>query len=214
MVVGGHARPCVSGILAWPTALPVHSRPSLRPQAPGMRQLQRQGPPRHGRRTACKLNTSAIFGGLGNLFKGDEGAKTRARYQTRVDQINALEPQMQALSDDELAARTQSLRQRAQSGTTLDDLLAEAFAVRSPPFHRAFLPKQFGACRVDGAVCTSRWTVSNALFCRPLDAPVAKRHVVAPALWNRRLTGCAAWICFHVRHLLAQPQAANEAAKK
>ena len=71
-----------------------------------------------------------MFGGLGKLFKGDEGERTRARYQAQVDAINALEPQMQSLSDDQLRERTVSLQQRAQGGATLNGLLVEAFAVR------------------------------------------------------------------------------------
>ena len=74
-----------------------------------------------------------MFGGLGKLFKGDEGERTRARYQAQVLAINALEPEMQSLSDDELRARTVSLRQRAQGGSPLNELLVEAFAVRQPP---------------------------------------------------------------------------------
>ena len=47
----------------------------------------------------------------------------------RVDRINALEPGMQALSDEELRAKTDEFRQRYEAGETLDDLLEEAFAV-------------------------------------------------------------------------------------
>ena len=47
-----------------------------------------------------------------------------------VDQIEALEPKMQALSDDELKAKTEEFRERlANEQATLDDLLPEAFAV-------------------------------------------------------------------------------------
>jgi len=81
---------------------------------------------------------SAMFGGIGKLFKGDEGERTRARYQAQVLAINALEPEMQSLSDDELRARTVSLRQRAQGGAPLSELLVEAFAVRRP-LHAACL---------------------------------------------------------------------------
>ncbi len=46
-----------------------------------------------------------------------------------VDKIEALRPQMQALSDDELKAKTPEFKQRYANGETLDDLLPEAFAV-------------------------------------------------------------------------------------
>ncbi len=42
--------------------------------------------------------------------------------------VNALEPEIQALSDDELRARTGEFRARLGNGATLDDLLPEAFA--------------------------------------------------------------------------------------
>jgi preprotein translocase subunit SecA len=68
-----------------------------------------------------------------NMFKSDPSEGTRRKYQARVDQINALEPQMQALSDDQLRAKTQELKRRAQGGENLDNLLVEAFAVRAWP---------------------------------------------------------------------------------
>ena len=45
-----------------------------------------------------------------------------------VDRINALEPEFEALSDDQIREKTQALRQRLESGEKLDDLLPEAFA--------------------------------------------------------------------------------------
>jgi preprotein translocase subunit SecA len=45
-----------------------------------------------------------------------------------VEQINALEPEFEKLSDDGIIAKTAELRQRAQDGESLDDLLPEAFA--------------------------------------------------------------------------------------
>ncbi|MGB3689405.1 MAG: preprotein translocase subunit SecA [Jannaschia helgolandensis] len=45
-----------------------------------------------------------------------------------VERINALEPEFQKLSDDEIKAKTETLKERAQKGESLDDLLPEAFA--------------------------------------------------------------------------------------
>jgi len=50
-------------------------------------------------------------------------------YLERVEKINALEPEMQRLSDKALRAKTDEFRQRFAAGETLDDLLPEAFAV-------------------------------------------------------------------------------------
>ena len=45
-----------------------------------------------------------------------------------VDKIEALRPEMQKLSDEELKGKTKEFRQRLADGETLDDLLVEAFA--------------------------------------------------------------------------------------
>ena len=52
----------------------------------------------------------------------------------QVDKVNALEPRMQSLSDQQLAAKTAELKERAQGkGESLDSLLPEAFAVSARP---------------------------------------------------------------------------------
>ncbi len=52
-----------------------------------------------------------------------------ARLLRQAQQISALEPAMQALSDKELAAKTEEFRRRLAGGQTLDDLMVEAYAV-------------------------------------------------------------------------------------
>lgn len=64
-----------------------------------------------------------------NPFAEKPEETTRKRYQAKVDAVAALEPSMKARSDDELREFTKDLRRRATSGTSLDDLLPEAFAV-------------------------------------------------------------------------------------
>lgn len=54
--------------------------------------------------------------------------KPLKQYQRVVEEINALEPQMQAMSDAELAEQTVKFRGRLAAGEELDDLLPEAFA--------------------------------------------------------------------------------------
>jgi len=50
------------------------------------------------------------------------------RLGKKVDEINALEPELEALDDDALRARTDAFRKRLADGETLDDLLVAAFA--------------------------------------------------------------------------------------
>ena len=71
------------------------------------------------------VKTSAIFG----FLRGDIAEKTLKKYQAEVDAINKLEPEMQKLSDEELAQRTHTLKQKAQSADSVEALLVEAFAV-------------------------------------------------------------------------------------
>lgn len=87
---------------------------------------RRRALPRHSRRVQP---TSAVLGGLGNLFKADPSERTRKTYQDRVAAVNALEPSMQALSDEQLREKTQQLKARVAGGASLDDVLVEAFAL-------------------------------------------------------------------------------------
>ncbi|NSL51801.1 preprotein translocase subunit SecA [Calidifontibacillus erzurumensis] len=69
-----------------------------------------------------------MLGILKKVF-GDPNQRYLNRYQKIVDQIEALEPEMQKLSDDQLRAKTDEFKTRLQNGESLDDLLPEAYAV-------------------------------------------------------------------------------------
>src|SRR5260221_328767 len=56
-----------------------------------------------------------------------EGRKFKA-YEKRATRINAIEPEMELLGDEELRAETDSLRERARGGESLDDLLPDTMA--------------------------------------------------------------------------------------
>ncbi|MGH8075511.1 MAG: preprotein translocase subunit SecA, partial [Lysobacter sp.] len=69
---------------------------------------------------------------LNNLLTsvfGSRNDRLLRQLQRSVTKINALEPEMQKLSDEELQAKTPELQQRLKDGATLDQLLPEAFAV-------------------------------------------------------------------------------------
>ena len=68
---------------------------------------------------------------LGTLAKKIFGTPNDRKVKSTwpvVQRINALEPQFQAMSDDELVAKTRALQERARAGESLDALLPEAFA--------------------------------------------------------------------------------------
>lgn len=62
-------------------------------------------------------------------FFGTKHDREMKKIQPLVDKINALEPAMKVLSDDQLKAKTPEFQQRLQKGETVDDILPEAFAV-------------------------------------------------------------------------------------
>lgn len=67
-----------------------------------------------------------------SIFKkiiGSRNDRLLKQYKKTVAKINKLEPKMQALSEDELAAKSAEFRERLAGGQTLDDILPEAFAV-------------------------------------------------------------------------------------
>lgn len=65
---------------------------------------------------------------LKNLF-GSANDRYLNKFKKTIAKINALEPEIQALSDADLRAKTTAFRERLAQGETLDDLLPEAFAV-------------------------------------------------------------------------------------
>ncbi|QZD95062.1 preprotein translocase subunit SecA [Qipengyuania gelatinilytica] len=69
-----------------------------------------------------------------------------------VNQINALEPQIQALSDEELRAQTDKFRQQLADGKTLDDILPEAFATVREASVRVLGMRHFDVQMIGGIV--------------------------------------------------------------
>jgi preprotein translocase subunit SecA len=65
---------------------------------------------------------------LTKLF-GSRNDRLLKQYRKTVDRINALEPQFEKLSDEELRGKTDAFKQRVAAGEALDALLPEAFAV-------------------------------------------------------------------------------------
>src|SRR4029078_1216358 len=73
-------------------------------------------------------------------------------YQSRVDAINALEPEIAALSDEALKARTAEFRQQLASGKTLDDILVPAFATVREAAKRTLGQRHFDVQLIGGMV--------------------------------------------------------------
>jgi preprotein translocase subunit SecA len=93
-----------------------------------------------------------------NLFKkilGSRNDRMVKRLLKSVDAINTLEPELKALSDDELRARTDVFRDRLAKGATLDDLLPETFAVVREAGKRVLGMRHFDVQLVGGMVLHS-----------------------------------------------------------
>jgi len=81
---------------------------------------------------------------------GSKNDRELKRLWARVQVINALEPEIQALSDEELKAKTPYLREKLAQGATLDDILPEAFAVCREASRRVLKMRHFDVQLVGG----------------------------------------------------------------
>jgi preprotein translocase subunit SecA len=94
---------------------------------------------------------SMISGLLTRIF-GSRNQRLLKQYQRSVERINALEPQVSALSDEQLKAKTDEFRRRVAEGETLDQLLPEAFAVVREAAKRSLGMRHFDVQLIGGMV--------------------------------------------------------------
>lgn len=86
---------------------------------------------------------------------GSRNDRTLKALRKIVRQINAMEPQYEALSDSELQAKTAEYRQRLEQGETLEQLLPEAFATVREASRRVFGMRHFDVQLIGGMVLDS-----------------------------------------------------------
>ena len=86
---------------------------------------------------------------------GSRNDRTLKALRKIVKQINAMEPQFEALSDAELQAKTAEYRQRLDQGETLEQLLPEAFATVREASRRVFGMRHFDVQLIGGMVLNS-----------------------------------------------------------
>ena len=96
------------------------------------------------------------MGILDRVLRAGEGKKLKA-LSGLVPEINALEPVMQKLSDDELRGKTGEFRTRLDRGESLDDLLVEAFAVTREAASRVIGQRHFDVQLMGGAALHFGW---------------------------------------------------------
>jgi preprotein translocase subunit SecA len=93
-----------------------------------------------------------MFATIARTIFGTSNDRSLKAYQRRVPQINALEPAMQALSDEALQGKTAEFRTRLEAGATLDSLLPEAFAVVREASRRVLGLRHFDVQLIGGMV--------------------------------------------------------------
>jgi preprotein translocase subunit SecA len=93
-----------------------------------------------------------MIGALARKFFGSANDRRVKGYQGRVDAINALEPELSALSDEALKARTAEFRQQLADGKTLDDILVPAFATVREAAKRTLGQRHFDVQLIGGMV--------------------------------------------------------------
>ncbi len=93
-----------------------------------------------------------MFNTLIKKMFGSRNERTLRRMEKSVLLINALEPQMLVLTDEQLAAKTSEFRSRFANGETLDDLLIEAFAVVREASKRKLGLRHFDVQLIGGMV--------------------------------------------------------------
>jgi preprotein translocase subunit SecA len=94
----------------------------------------------------------ASFGSFASKIFGSSNDRRVKSYRSRVEAINALEPELEKLSDDELRARTETFRQQYRDGTSLDDLLVPAFATVREAGKRTLGQRHFDVQLIGGMV--------------------------------------------------------------
>ena len=94
----------------------------------------------------------SILGAVAKKFFGSPNDRKVAEVGKLVPQVGAFEAELEALSDADLAARTETLRARRAEGASLDDLLPEAFAVVREAAKRALGQRHYDVQLVGGTV--------------------------------------------------------------
>jgi len=86
---------------------------------------------------------------------GSRNDRLLKQFSREIKRINALEPAMQALSDEELKAKSADFKNRVQAGESLDAMLPEAFALVREASRRVFNMRHFDVQLIGGMVLHS-----------------------------------------------------------
>ncbi len=93
-----------------------------------------------------------MIGGLARRLFGSANDRYIKSLAATVDEINTLEPEVEKLSDAELAVRTVAFRKRLEDGETLDDVLPDAFATVREAAKRTLGQRHFDVQLMGGII--------------------------------------------------------------
>src|SRR5581483_2497811 len=93
-----------------------------------------------------------MIGAVARKLFGSANERRIRSYRPRVEEINALEPELEKLSNDELRERTAKFKAQVAEGTSLDDILVEAFAVVREAAKRTLGQRHFDVQLIGGMV--------------------------------------------------------------
>ncbi|MEE9290588.1 MAG: DEAD/DEAH box helicase, partial [Alphaproteobacteria bacterium] len=96
-----------------------------------------------------------MFAAIAKRFMGSHNDRFLRRLEPDVAAINALEAELEALTTDQLQARTTAFRERLQAGETIDDILVEAFATVREASKRTLGQRHFDVQLLGGMVLHS-----------------------------------------------------------
>ena len=93
-----------------------------------------------------------MIGAVARKLFGSANERRIRSYQPRVSEINALEAELEALSDEQLKARTDEFKKQVAEGTSLDDILVPAFATVREAAKRTIGQRHFDVQLIGGMI--------------------------------------------------------------
>jgi preprotein translocase subunit SecA len=93
-----------------------------------------------------------MIGAIAHKLFGSSNERRIKSYLPRVAAINALEPQLESLSDEALRARTDAFKQQVADGASLDGILVEAFATCREAAKRTLGQRHFDVQLIGGMI--------------------------------------------------------------
>src|SRR5476651_1293872 len=98
------------------------------------------------------MRSSPMIGAVARKLFGSANERRIRSYQPRVAEINALEQELEALSDEALRGRTDTFKKQVAEGASLDDILVPAFATVREAAKRTIGQRHFDVQLIGGMI--------------------------------------------------------------